>query len=209
VSPPRRPPKFFIDRSLGRVAVPAGLREDGWEVVTLAEHYGMPRDEEVADTEWIADAASRGWPILMKDKRIRHRRAEIEAVATNKAKCFVITRGDLTSADMVRRLVTNKQAIFRAIVTSGPYIYSVQQDRLDQLYPKKLLTRSPWRVVRGAGLKVARKALEATPPVFVASSALPGRGPVSWAVPAQARTTTGSVITPATAEAAATAGLER
>jgi hypothetical protein len=33
-----------------------------------------------------------------KDKRIRHRRAEIEAVATNKAKCFVITRGDLTSA---------------------------------------------------------------------------------------------------------------
>jgi PIN domain-containing protein len=98
VSPPKRQPKFFIDRSLGRVAVPAGLREDGWEVVTLAEHYGMPRDEEIANTEWIADAASRGWPILMKDKRIRHRRAEIEAVTTNKAKCFVITRGDLASA---------------------------------------------------------------------------------------------------------------
>lgn len=82
MSPPKRLPKFFIDRSLGRVAVPAGLREDGWDVVTLAEHYGMPRDEEVADTEWIADAASRGWPILMKDKRIRHRSAEIEAVTT-------------------------------------------------------------------------------------------------------------------------------
>ena len=88
----------------------------------------MPRDEEVADTEWITEAASRGWPILMKDKRIRHRSAEIEAV----------TRGDLTSADMVRRFITNKQAIFRATATPGPYIYSVQQDRLDQLYPKKL-----------------------------------------------------------------------
>ncbi|HXT91131.1 MAG TPA: hypothetical protein VN714_17915 [Trebonia sp.] len=65
--PPRdRPLKFFLDRSLGRVAVPAASRVDGWEVVTLAEHYGMPRDEEVADTEWIAEAASQGWPVLVR-----------------------------------------------------------------------------------------------------------------------------------------------
>ena len=136
MSRPTLQPKFFIDRSLGRVAVPTGLRDDGWDVVTLAEHYGMPQDEEVADTEWIADAASRGWSILMKDKRIRHRRAEIKAVANYQAKCFVITRGDLTSADMLRRFITNKKAIFRTTATPGPYIYSVQQDRLDQLYPK-------------------------------------------------------------------------
>lgn len=129
--------RFFIDRSLGRVAVPAALRDDGWSVVTLAEHYGMPRDEQVADTEWIADAASRGWPVLMKDKRIRHREAEIEAVIRYKAKCFVITRGDLASADMARRFTTNKQAIFRTAQLPGPYIYSVQQDRLDRLFPKE------------------------------------------------------------------------
>jgi hypothetical protein len=135
--PPRdRQPRFFIDRSLGRMAVPTALRDDGWDVVTLAEHYGMPRDEEVADTEWIADAALRGWPVLMKDKRIRHRSAEIEAVVLHKAKCFVITRGDLASADMARRLIANKQAIFRAAQLSGPYIYSVQLDRLDRLFPR-------------------------------------------------------------------------
>ena len=50
MSRPTPRPKFFIDRSLGRVAVPNGLRDDGWDVVTLAEHYGMPRDEEVAVT---------------------------------------------------------------------------------------------------------------------------------------------------------------
>jgi hypothetical protein len=136
VPPQDRQPRFFLDRSLGRVAVPAALREDGWDVVTLAEHYGMPKDEEVADTEWIADAASRDWPILMKDKRIRHRSAEIGAVVTHKAKCFVITRGDLTSADMVSRLLANKQAIFRTSALTGPYIYSVQQDRLDRLFPR-------------------------------------------------------------------------
>jgi hypothetical protein len=105
VSPPKRQPKFFIDRSFGRIAVPAGLREDGWDVVTLSEHYGMPRDE------------------------------------------------DLASADMVFRFIVNKQAIFHATATSGPFIYSVQQDRLDQLYPKKLRCRamraSPASVVPG------------------------------------------------------------
>jgi hypothetical protein len=136
VSPPVPLPKFFIDRSLGRVAVPTGLRDDGWDVVTLAEHYGMPQDEQVADTEWIADAASQGWAILMKDKRIRHRSAEIAAVAEHRAKCFVITRGDLTSADMLRRFIANKKAIFRVTGAPGSYIYSVQQDRLDQLYSR-------------------------------------------------------------------------
>lgn len=72
----------------------------------------------------------------MKDKRIRHRSAEIATVGEHRAKCFVITRGDLTSADMLQRFTANKKAIYRLAATHGPYIYSVQQDRLDQLYPK-------------------------------------------------------------------------
>jgi hypothetical protein len=50
-------------------------------VITLAEHYGMPAGEPVADTGWIEEAAQCEWPILMKDKRIRHRQAEITAVS--------------------------------------------------------------------------------------------------------------------------------
>lgn len=102
--PPRdRLPKFFLDRSLGRVAVPAALRVDGWEVV-------------------------------------------IEAVVKYKAKCFVITRGQLTSDDMSRRFIANKQAIYRATELPGPYIYSVQQDRLDRLFPKEPVTQEHSRL---------------------------------------------------------------
>lgn len=135
VSSPEQPPRFFVDRSLGRRAVPDALRASGWHLITLAEHYGMPADEQVADTDWIQEAANQGWPILMKDKRIRHRPAEIDAVVRHKARCFVITRGDLSSAEMVSRFITNKDAIFAAITESGPYIYSVQADRLSRLYP--------------------------------------------------------------------------
>jgi hypothetical protein len=95
----------------------------------------MPADEQVADTEWIEEAAKRGWQILMKDKRIRHRQAEITAVTEHKARCFVITRGDLPSADMVQRFITNKTAILVAVAQPGPYIYSVQTDRISRLYP--------------------------------------------------------------------------
>jgi uncharacterized protein with PIN domain len=130
VPPPEKQPRFFLDRSLGRIAVPRLLRADGWDIITLSEHYGMPADESVADTEWIREAASHGWPILMKDKRIRTRQAEIQAVIENKAQCFVITRGDLTSADMANRFQTNKTAIVAATGSPGPFIYSVQADRL-------------------------------------------------------------------------------
>ena len=118
MSQPEQLPRFFLDRSLGRKAVPEALRADGWDLITLAEHYGVPADEQVADTEWIEEAAKRGWPVLMKDKRIRHRRAEIAAVAEHKARCFVITRGDLPSAEMVQRLIWMSRAANRASLES-------------------------------------------------------------------------------------------
>jgi hypothetical protein len=54
-------PQFFIDRSLGRIEVPRLLREAGLQVITLAEHYGMPRDQDVADTERIEDCSRNQW----------------------------------------------------------------------------------------------------------------------------------------------------
>jgi hypothetical protein len=43
VSHPDRLPDLFIDRGLGRLKVPAGLRSEGLRLVTLAEHYGIPK----------------------------------------------------------------------------------------------------------------------------------------------------------------------
>lgn len=135
MSSPAQPPRFFVDRSLGRKALPEALRSSGWQLITLAEHYGIPADERVAEIDWIQEAAKRGWPILMKDKRIRYRQAEIDAVVVHKARCFVITRGDLSSGDMVNRFLANRDAIFELVTEPGPYIFSVQADRLSRLYP--------------------------------------------------------------------------
>jgi hypothetical protein len=36
---------------------------------------------------------------------------------------------------MANRFLTVRQAIFEAVATPGPYIYAVQADRIDRLYP--------------------------------------------------------------------------
>jgi len=77
---PQGLPDLFLDRSLGRVQVPTLLRAAGLHVRTLSEEYGVPADEDVPDTEWLAHAGQRGWPVLMKDERIRYRSAERGAV---------------------------------------------------------------------------------------------------------------------------------
>lgn len=133
----------------------------GWDLVTLAEHYGMPYDQTVVDTDWIKEAAAHGWPVLMKDKQIRHRSAEIAAVVSHRARCFVIPRGDLGSADMTSRFITNKRAIFTAAALPGPYICSVQADRISALqFPKEHNARlTTWPGLSGtvAGPGTARQ----------------------------------------------------
>lgn len=47
-------PHFFVDRSLGGVTVPILLREAGWELTTLAEHYGIRAGEGIDDIDWLA-----------------------------------------------------------------------------------------------------------------------------------------------------------
>lgn len=47
------PPHLFVDRSLGAVQLPQLLRDAGWLLTTLVEHYGRPGDEAVADVDWL------------------------------------------------------------------------------------------------------------------------------------------------------------
>ena len=71
MSHPAGLPDLFIGRSLGRTQVPRLLRAAGLRLVTLAEHYGIPADEQVADATWLHDAGTAGWVVFMKDDPIR------------------------------------------------------------------------------------------------------------------------------------------
>lgn len=126
-------PTLFIDRSFGRIKLPALLREAGLHLVTLAEHYGIPQDEHVDDVTWLTDTAARGWVALGKDERIRRRPAEKAAVLRHGARCFYFTRGDLRAEIYVERILTNLEAITRACAEEGPFIYVLHPHRIERM----------------------------------------------------------------------------
>lgn len=126
-------PFFFADRSLGRIQVPRLLRAGGVQLVTLAEHYGVPADEQVEDTTWIANSAEQGWPALMKDERIRRRPLERAVIRRTKARCFCLTNGNLSAAAMAERYLANMAAIEEACQEAGPFLYAVHPDHISPL----------------------------------------------------------------------------
>jgi hypothetical protein len=87
-------PEFFVDRSLGRIVVPRGLRGAGWIVRTHFEVFGT-RDETVPDAEWLEMCGRANLPVLSKDRRLRYRPEEIAAIRRHGVKAFVLTRGSL------------------------------------------------------------------------------------------------------------------
>ena len=123
-------PTVFVDRSLGRVQVPQLLRDAGVELVTLAEHYGVPAAEQVADVTWIAESARRGWIAFMKDFAIKRRPAEIQAILDNGARCFCLPNANQRAAAMAQRYIDSLERIARACERSGPFLYTVQMDRV-------------------------------------------------------------------------------
>jgi hypothetical protein len=89
---PREPPVFFIDHCLGTEIVAARLRRENVEVRILTEE-GFAKDAE--DADWLPVIAARGWAILTKDKALRRRRLENDAILTAGAGAFVLTAGGL------------------------------------------------------------------------------------------------------------------
>ena len=133
VSHPAALPDLFLDRSLGGIKVPALLREAGLRLVTLSEHYGVPADENVADTEWLELAGQMGWTVFMKDTRIRFNPAEREAVKQHTVRCFCLASQNLSGAAMAARFLDNLPAITHACAEPGPFIYAVHQNRIERL----------------------------------------------------------------------------
>lgn len=124
---------FFVDRSLGRRRVPELLRADGWDLITLAEHYGIPADEAVTDVEWLQLAGERGWPVLMKDEKIRYRPAERAALREHGVRAFCLTSGDLTSLQMADAFIIHRDQVWRSATHDGPALFAVSRGSLRRI----------------------------------------------------------------------------
>jgi hypothetical protein len=106
-------PEFFIDRSLGRRAVPDALRACGLVVHTMADVYGEQIGQGLKDETWLHDVGQRGWVVLMKDDAIRRRPLERDALITGGIRAFCLANAQLRGEEQARRFFENRGRILR------------------------------------------------------------------------------------------------
>jgi predicted nuclease of predicted toxin-antitoxin system len=111
-------PTFYVDRCVGKAVVGA-LRAAGARVEAHDDHFA----QDAADEQWIPDVAARGWVILTKDKNIRRRAGEREALVTASARIITLTSGNMRGADMAALFVGHLAEMEQlAATTPAPFV---------------------------------------------------------------------------------------
>ena len=115
-------PTYFIDECLGRHVVADALRAAGAHVEVHHEHF----QPGAADAEWLPFVGERKWILLTKDRHIRRRELEIQAIVNARVRAFVLTAADLTGSEQAVVFVRALPKINRMTAASrGPLIGSI------------------------------------------------------------------------------------
>jgi predicted nuclease of predicted toxin-antitoxin system len=109
-------PVLFLDRSIGKRKVAAALRGAGMVVEVHDDHF--PADAR--DEDWLQVVGEREWIVLTKDKHIRHRAVEREALREAKVRAFVLTAGNVNGDEMAEICLQALPNILRCAATNSP-----------------------------------------------------------------------------------------
>jgi PIN like domain len=90
------------------------------------EHVRGALPPGLPDEQWLKEIGERGWIVLMRDKAIRRRPLELQALKDGAVGAFVFTGGQATAqttADAVTPKLTKMAAI--SISEPKPFLYSL------------------------------------------------------------------------------------
>lgn len=133
--PDRTRLSVFVDRSLGRYAIPDALRAEGLEVFTMLSVYGSGAEETIADVEWLRLCGEEGWVVISKDNRIRYRRRELAIVEALGVRMFVVTKAGLGADQQLARIVPNLHRMSLRSRRPGPWIDGLYEGTVRRLWP--------------------------------------------------------------------------
>ena len=122
----REPPKgvFYIDRNLGKIAVPAALRSAGFTAEVHDDH--LPPD--APDELWISLCGKQNWIAVTKDKNIRFRTHELSSIKAHKAKIFVLRAKNLTGQSQGELLARHAKRLLNfALAEPGPFVAGIDR----------------------------------------------------------------------------------
>jgi PIN like domain len=116
---------ILIDRSIPR-SVAEGLKQVRSDVTWLEDIFR--HDEK--DAVWLKQAGNEGWMVILRDKKIRTRRGERDAIVESKVGCFILNQGkDPTRWECLKLLALTLDEMERIYgVEPRPFIYTVSRE---------------------------------------------------------------------------------
>lgn len=124
-----------MDRSLGDLHLPTGLREDGWKLEVMFEVFGQEIGQGLEDPPWIEYASEQGLAILTKDFKSLRYRAPLKTVKATSARVFTLANAELSGERQTDYFRNNKESIFRRALKPGPYICKVYESSVERVWP--------------------------------------------------------------------------
>ena len=116
---------FYLDQCLGKGKIAAALRKAGARVVLHHEHF----PEDAPDSQWLRMAGRKRWIVLTKDKEIRRRQTEREALIGAGVAAFVLTSPNLDGDEMAQALVRALTRMVRFLQKQPrPFVAAVHRD---------------------------------------------------------------------------------
>lgn len=124
---PPDPPTLFIDRNAWSNALHDALSQANIPHQAHRWHFAEhDAHAEIDDSAWLSAVARQGWAVITRDKNIRYRINELNAMKQARLHVFVFTRGTLTAKETGELLVTAYPAIVDAIAnTTPPAFFSI------------------------------------------------------------------------------------
>lgn len=133
---------LFLDECLGAHTVADALRAAGARVEVHVDHFR----EGTEDTEWLTALGARGWVVLTKDRAMRRRAAELEALRAAGLRVFALTAahlsGPATAEAFVRALrriaglCQARRPPFIAAVTASGLVSILEVNRVEPGAPE-------------------------------------------------------------------------
>lgn len=129
---PPEPLVFLVDRSLGR-GVARALQEAGADVRYHDDYFA----QAARDEEWLTHAGQLHWVVLTKDKGIRHRQVERDALIAANVRAFVLASGGRLRGQEMNEILVSRLSEMESFARdhAPPFIAGVSRSgiRLYQL----------------------------------------------------------------------------
>lgn len=113
--------RFFVDNNLSE-HLANGMAAFHEDVVHLKSYFREDENDEV----WLADIGTKGWILITRDERVRHRPVELEALKNHDVGAFFLGGKNRSRCELIQQLVRHWPRLKElATRTRRPFAYRV------------------------------------------------------------------------------------